>query len=210
MSPFDNINSRNKQKLLRLLKADVYEYKAGKRILEMIYNDNIICVILEGQIEIIRTDYNGNKTVIEELEEDDIFGNLISILNNKENEIITKKETKILAIDYNTIINYEENSKGYYNEFIKNLFKMVVQKLNNANKRINIITKKTIRNKLLAYFKITSKKSKSKIIYLPFNFSELADYLVVDRCAMSRELKNLKDDGLIEVEGKKIKLFYTV
>ena len=67
MSPFDNINSRNKQKLLRLLKADVYEYKAGKRILEMIYNDNIICVILEGQIEIIRTDYNGNKTVIEEL-----------------------------------------------------------------------------------------------------------------------------------------------
>ena len=149
MSPFDNINSRNKQKLLRLLKADVYEYKAGKRILEMIYNDNIICVILEGQIEIIRTDYNGNKTVIEELEEDDIFGNLISILNNKENEIITKKETKILAIDYNTIINYEENSKGYYNEFIKNLFKMVVQKLNNANKRINIITKKTIRNKLL-------------------------------------------------------------
>lgn len=156
MSPFDNINSRNKQKLLRLLKADVYEYKAGKRILEMIYNDNIICVILEGQIEIIRTDYNGNKTVIEELEEDDIFGNLISILNNKENEIITKKETKILVIDYNTIINYEENSKGYYNEFIKNLFKIVVQKLNNANKRINIITKKTIRNKLLEYFNTNS------------------------------------------------------
>ena len=208
MSPFDNINSRNIQKLLRLLKADVYEYKAGKRILEMIYNDNIICVILEGQIEIIRTDYNGNKTVIEELEEDDIFGNLISILNNKENEIITKKETKILAIDYNTIINYEENSKGYYNEFIKNLFKMVVQKLNNANKRINIITKKTIRNKLLEYFNTNSYGHQKKYVYLPFNLTKLADYLSVDRTAMSRELKSLKDEGFIEINKKRITLFY--
>ena len=208
MSPFDNINSRNKQKLLRLLKADVYEYKAGKRILEMIYNDNIICVILEGQIEIIRTDYNGNKTVIEELEEDDIFGNLISILNNKENEIITKKETKRLAIDYNTIINYEENSKGYYNEFIKNLFKMVVQKLNNANKRINIITKKTIRNKLLEYFNTNSYGHQKKYVYLPFNLTKLADYLSVDRTAMSRELKSLKDEGFIEINKKRITLFY--
>ena len=208
MSPFDNINSRNKQKLLRLLKADVYEYKAGKRILEMIYNDNIICVILEGQIEIIRTDYNGNKTVIEELEEDDIFGNLISILNNKENEIITKKETKILAIDYNTIINYEENSKGYYNEFIKNLFKKVVQKLNNANKRINIITKKTIRNKLLEYFNTNSYGHQKKYVYLPFNLTKLADYLSVDRTAMSRELKSLKDEGFIEINKKRITLFY--
>lgn len=208
MSPFDNINSRNKQKLLRLLKADVYEYKAGKRILEMIYNDNIICVILEGQIEIIRTDYNGNKTVIEELEEDDIFGNLISILNNKENEIITKKETKILVIDYNTIINYEENSKGYYNEFIKNLFKIVVQKLNNANKRINIITKKTIRNKLLEYFNTNSYGHQKKYVYLPFNLTKLADYLSVDRTAMSRELKSLKDEGFIEINKKRITLFY--
>lgn len=208
MSPFDNINSRNKQKLLHLLKADVYEYKAGKRILEMIYNDNIICVILEGQIEIIRTDYNGNKTVIEELEEDDIFGNLISILNNKENEIITKKETKILAIDYNTIVNYEENSKGYYNEFIKNLFKMVVQKLNNANKRINIITKKTIRNKLLEYFNTNSYGHQKKYVYLPFNLTKLADYLSVDRTAMSRELKSLKDEGFIEINKKRITLFY--
>ena len=208
MSPFDNINSRNKQKLLRLLKADVYEYKAGKRILEMIYNDNIICVILEGQIEIIRTDYNGNKTIIEELEEDDIFGNLISILNNKENEIITKKETKILAIDYNTIINYEENSKGYYNEFIKNLFKIVVRKLNNANKRINIITKKTIRNKLLEYFNTNSYGHQKKYVYLPFNLTKLADYLSVDRTAMSRELKSLKDEGFIEINKKRITLFY--
>ncbi len=208
MSPFDNINSRNRQKLLHLLKADVYEYKAGKRILEMIYNDNIICVILEGQIEIIRTDYNGNKTVIEELEEDDIFGNLISILNSKENEIITKKETKILAIDYNAIINYEENSKGYYNVFIKNLFKIVVQKLDNANKRINIITKKTIRNKLLEYFNTNSYGHQKKYVYLPFNLTKLADYLSVDRTAMSRELKSLKDEGFIEINKKRITLFY--
>ena len=78
--------------------------------------------------------------------------------------------------------------------------------VNNANNRIEILTNKTIRNKLLVYFKQISKKNKSKIIYLPYNYTDLADYLGVDRSAMYRELKNLKEEGLIELKNKKITL----
>ena len=85
---------------------------------------------------------------------------------------------------------------------------MVVQKLNNANKRINIITKKTIRNKLLEYFNTNSYGHQKKYVYLPFNLTKLADYLSVDRTAMSRELKSLKDEGFIEINKKRITLFY--
>ena len=53
-----------------------------------------------------------------------------------------------------------------------------------------------------------SLKNKSKIIYLPFSFTDLADYLAIDRCAMSRELKNLKNEGFIEIKNKKIHLLY--
>ena len=53
-----------------------------------------------------------------------------------------------------------------------------------------------------------SKKNGSKYIYLPFNFINLADYLAIDRSAMSRELKFLKDEGFIEIKGKRITLLY--
>lgn len=208
MTPFDNISNRNKTKLLQLLNADTYEYKAGKRILQMISNDNIIAIIIKGTINIIRTDYNGNKTIIEELNENDIFGNLITILNNKEIEIITKTDVKILMIDYNTIINFNDTNKDYYNIFIKNMFQLIIKKLNETNKRINIITKKTIRNKLLEYFNTNSVGLQKKYVYLPFNLTKLADYLSIDRTAMSRELKYLKEEGFIEIKGKRITLLY--
>ena len=74
--------------------------------------------------------------------------------------------------------------------------------------RIEILTKKTIRSKLLEYFNLQSKKNGSKYIYLPFNFSGLATYLAVDRSAMTRELSYLKEEGFIAVKEKKITLLY--
>ena len=75
-----------------------------------------------------------------------------------------------------------------------------------CNERIDILTRRTIRNKLLEYFKTEYKKHGSRIIYLPFSFSDLANYLAVDRYAMTREIKALKDDGIITVKDKKIYL----
>ena len=65
------------------------------------------------------------------------------------------------------------------------------------NERIEILTQKTIRNKLLEYFRIEALKNRSKIIYLKSTWQDLADYLAIDRCAMTRELKYLKEEGFI-------------
>ena len=89
---------------------------------------------------------------------------------------------------------------------MQNLFTILSEKEQEKNERILILTKKTIRNKLLEYFKIMSRKNNSKYIYLPYNFTDLADYLGIDRTAMSREMKYLKEEGFIEVKGKKITL----
>ena len=207
---FLNITPRNIARILQSLEANSNFYKKNSSILKDVKKDNFICIVIDGYLQIIKNDYNGNKIVIEKLEKNSIFGTLISPLSNEEYEVVTKEDSKLVIIDFNSIIINNEINSNVYNQFLKNILNIMAIKIKEYNERIEILANKTIRNKLLAYFNITSKKSKSKIIYLPFNFSELADYLVVDRCAMSRELKNLKDDGLIEVEGKKIKLFYTV
>ena len=74
------------------------------------------------------------------------------------------------------------------------------------NSRIELLTKKNIRDKLLTYFNILSSRSFSKTFSLPFSLTDLADYLSVDRSAMMRELSHLKNEGFIEKKGNKITL----
>ncbi len=202
---FYNISALNKQKILKSLEANTLQFKKNNMILTNIKEDNIICIIIEGYLQIIKTDYNGDRTIIEELYEDDVFGSRMSSISNNEYGVITKEDSKIIIIYFNEIINNNLNTP-YYNQFLKNLLHIMSDKMNKNNERVEILTNKTIRNKLLAYFKITSKKNNSRIIYLPYTFTDLADYLGVDRSAMYRELKNLKEEGLIEIKNKKITL----
>lgn len=208
INPFSNINEKNKCKLLKLLEANTISFKKDTSILSTMKNENLIGIIISGYAQIIRTDYNGNRTIIEELEEMSVFGKSISSLANKECEIITKENTEIIIIDYDIMINVPNNSYQFYNQFVKNLLQIFTSFLNDKNERIEILTKKTIRNKLLEYFKINAQKHGSKNVYLPFNFTDLADYLAVDRSAMTREIKYLKEEGFIDVKGKRIILLY--
>ena len=139
--------------------------------------------------------------------QNDIFSSYIYSIKNSGYDIVTVEDTEIIIIDYLNIINYDENSL-YYIQFIKNILEITNDKVQEKNNRIEILTKKSIRDKLLEYFNQISKKNGSKNIYLPFTFTDLADYLSVDRSAMSRELKNLKDEGFINIKQKRITLLY--
>lgn len=203
---FQGITDNEQNEILKLLEANTFTYKKDTTILSTIKSQNIIGIVVDGYIQIIKTDYNGNITIIEKLEENSIFGTMFSNISNNEYQIITKENSKIIIIEYDSIMNTTNTSSISYTKFIQNLLKIVSTKMSEKNDRIEILTEKTIRNKLLKYFQITSKKNGSKNIYLPFTFTELAEYIGVDRCAMSRELKNLKEDNIIEINNKIIKI----
>jgi len=204
---FNKISVKEQSKLLKLLETSVLSFKKDTIMLSTI-KENVIGLILEGYAQIIRTDYNGNRTIIEELEEESIFGSTISSLSSDECEIIAKEDTKVLIIDYDLIIESENNNYAYYNQFVKNLLEITTSIIDEKNERIEILTKKTIRDKLLEYFNIYRKKHGTSNIYLPFSLTDFSDYLAVDRSAMSRELKYLKEEGFIESKGRKITLLY--
>lgn len=205
---FYNISEKNKEKLLTYLEAVTYKYAKNKRILNNLISNNFICIILKGSIEITRIDVEGNKRLIDSYETNSLFCSLSYSFKNEETEITTKEETKIIIIDFNSIINMNENKLSIYNTFLKNLTIILSKIIVKSNERIEVLSNKSIRDKLLDYFKIQSKKNNSKVIYLPVSYTELADYLAVNRSALSREIKNLKDDGLIETRGRRIKLLY--
>ena len=204
---FANISNQNLEKLLKLLRADTFTCKKGVS-LSYLMNDNFVGIVLEGYLEVIKRDYEGHRSIIETLEPMQVFGTTISSLNSPDYDIETILYSKIILIDYNNILNFLEKGNHSYQKFLTNLLVIVTNKISEKNERIAILTQKSIRNKLLEYFKITSLKNNSRHIYIPTTYTELAEYLAVDRSAMSRELKNLQNEGFIDIKNKKITLLY--
>ena len=82
------------------------------------------------------------------------------------------------------------------------------EKILEKNERIQILTKKTIRNKFLEYLNLQSRSKGSGNIYLPYSYKDLADYLAVDRSALAREISSLRQEGFIETKGRKITILF--
>ena len=204
---FKGISEKEKYKLFTLLHAHIYNFDENINIIPTIQNDNIIGIIDEGKADIIRVNYYGDTTLIESLEKDNIFGTNISALYNNEIEIQTKEKTTVIIINYKRLFNEDNITKKYFNIFIQNLFNILNEKTKEKNDRISILTNKTIRNRLLEYFNVNMNKT-TRNIYLPFNYTDLAAYLGVDRSAMTRELKYMKEEGFIEIKGKRITILY--
>lgn len=205
---FENINDKNIEKLKRILKANTINYRKNINILSNVNHDNFIALIDTGSVQLIFNDYDGNKTIIDELGKGEIFGTLTSYIKNEEVSCITKEATQITFIEYTEITNDEIFKNDFYIIFIKNLIKLLSEQIETKNNRIEILTKRTTRDKILEYFKIQSQNTGSKIFTIPISYTELANYLSVDRSAMSREIAYLREDGIIKTNGRKITLLY--
>ena len=184
-------------------------FNKGSIITTYIEKRKQICILLSGKADLIRYDLNGNKDIIESFITNDIFGEAFyPVHTNHELFVLAMDKCEVLLFLYDDI---HEKCKGnckYHSTLVSSLLELVLAQTVHQNTRIEILSKRTIRDKLLTYFSILSSKSFNKNITLPISMTSLADYLSVDRSAMTRELKYLVDEGFIERKGNKIKLLY--
>lgn len=207
ISIFRGIDEQDVKSMLKCFEAKTIKYKKDTTIISNLANTNIIGIILEGEANLIRNDYNGNRVVLEKLEKGSIFGEVFSSYSD-ELSVIATTECIITTFDYDHIIKRCKKSCPYHNEVINNMLQILAAKVARMNNRIDLLTKKTIREKLLEYFKVEEKENLSKIFNMRLNYTELADYLGVDRSALMREIRNLKDEGFIEVNKKRVRLYF--
>ena len=205
---FENIPEKNRDRILKNLRGYTIKVPKDKRIVDYFNDKDEIGIIIKGNIQIVQNNYNGTITILHNLKENDLIGYKYTYLNNEEYEIISKEESEIIILSYNEIeLNFSDTDK-YLNIFLKNILTKTNEILESKIERIEVLRQKTIRSKLLEYFNLNSKKNGSRYIYLPFNFTDLANYLAVDRSAMTRELGYLKEEGFVSVKGKRITLLY--
>lgn len=204
---YKNTDEKKLKKLLSSLQSNTLFYKSNQTIAYSIGNRKIIGIIEEGSANLIRYDYDGKRDIIEEMNEGDIFSDLFLSTSNVELSVISTTDCKVTFIEYNDLIEEAKKSDTALT-LVDNLIYLMANKLIKRNERIELLTTRSIRNKLLNYFELQAKKNNSKSFNLMYSYTDLADYLSVDRSAMMRELKNLKEDKLIKDTNKKITILY--
>lgn len=195
---FDIVNFSNKI-IAHCEKTQVKEFEKNEIITTYIVNRNMVFILLEGSADLLRYDFNGNQTVVEKFNKNDVFGEIFYRINiNNELFVKAREKSKVLMFNYDIFEKKCKKNCKFHEELLIGLPNLVLSKVSDLNLRIELLSQKTIRDKILSYFRILSQNSFSKTFSLPFSLTDLADYLSIDRSAMMREIKSLKEDGIIK------------
>lgn len=196
---FNGIQEKDMAAMLKCLNARKSDYKKQDIILLEGEPAPYVGIVLSGKIQIIKEDFRGNRNILADIEPGNLFAEAYSCVqtNNLPITVISITESEILWIDYKKIIFTCSSACRFHTKLIENMLMILSSKNILLSQKIEHISKRTTREKLLAYLSDQAAKYKSNEFDIPFNRQELADYLCVDRSAMSNELCKLQKDGIL-------------
>lgn len=205
---FQGATPEETEQMLSCLKAGKRKYKKE----EMIYRagEVISCVgvVLSGSVLIENDDIWGNRSVLERAGEGEIFAETYASIPGQKMlvNVIAAEDTEILFLNVGKMLHICSNSCIFHNKLIENLLQISAQKNLALSRRIFNTSSKSIRGRLLSYLSNQAVLCNSKEFDIPFNRQQLADYLSVDRSALSKELGKMSKEGLIYVKKSHFRL----
>lgn len=160
-------------------------------------------VLLSGTVQVIREDYYGNRSVINNLQPKELFAEVFSFagLDTMPVSAIATKDSKVLLLNCRRVVSPCANACHFHNILLKNLLQGIAMKNLALSKKIRYMSKKTTKEKLMAYLLDQAKAQGSREFVIPYDRQALADYLGVERSAMSAEIGKLKKAGWIDTKG---------
>lgn len=203
----DRISPESLQKMIPCFKPVIRRYGRGETILT--YQDGEpahVAVLLKGRARLEVFSADGEGFVLENYREGDVFGELFTLPLHAETYLVTALEpSQVVFIDYQHIITPCEESCAHHTQLISNLFLMTAQQAQELSLHLSLLNQPSTRDKLLAYLRFARSRAGAEgteAFQIPLTLSQLAEYLKVDRSAMSREIKAMKEAGLIEAEKR--------
>ena len=204
---FGGIDATGLDSMLDCVDARTRAYRKGRIILLAGDKPQHIGIVLNGQLHIVREDYDGNRSLIAVLAPGDIFAEALCFAAVEESPVtvIAEQDSSVLLLSYERIINTCPNSCSFHREFIRNMLELIAVKNLRLQSHMEILSLKSIRAKVMLFFESFAAK-RGREITIPLNREEMADYLCVERSALSHELARMKRDGLIEYKKNRFLL----
>ena len=196
---FKGIEPADLRMMLTCLNAGTQSLKKGKIILLAGDKPEYAGIILSGQVHITREDYNGNRSLVAVIMPGGIFAEALCCAGVSESPVtvVAAEDSFILKLGFERILKTCSHSCSFHKKLIENMLELIAKNNLMLQSRMEILELKTVREKILLYLESFSAKQ-GKNISIPLNREEMADFLGVERSALSHELAKMKNDGLIE------------
>lgn len=205
---FSGLSENEIQLMFDCLQAKKSEYKKGQLVLRQGDKLDKILVLVKGKIHIQRDDYWGNRSIINVINQGEMFGESYATPQSTEimNDVLAVEDSVVIAFDINRILSSCSSACKFHSTVVHNLFCAISEKNRKLVQKLSFMSKRTTREKLIAYLSEEAKRNNSNSFSIPFNRQQLADFLSVDRSAMSNELCKMRDDGFIKFDRNKFLL----
>lgn len=205
---FQGIEESDLEAMLGCLGATERKYRKNDVILLAGTKVTSVGIMVEGNAQITRDDAEGNRAILSELEKADLFAEAYVAAGSQEVPItvIATSDCRIVWIPFNKIIGSCSNACGFHRLLVQNMMRVIAQKNIWMNEKMRILSCKTTKEKLMTYLSDYSERVGKDKFKIPFSRNELADFLSVDRSAMSRELSKLKDEGYLNYHKNEFEL----
>ena len=194
--------------MLSCLNATLRTYKKGEYVLRQGEFSNDIILLAEGKLHIQKDDYWGNRSILGQIAVGDTFGEAYALQNSDAmlNDVVAIEDSVVIFFDVKRIITTCSNACRFHTLVVQNLFLAISEKNKKLVQKIGHISKRTTREKLISYLSEEANRQNSSSFVIPFNRQQLADYLSVDRSAMSNELCKMRDEELLQFDKNEFKL----
>lgn len=194
--------------MLSCLGARLETFKKGEYVLRQGEHLSDIVVLVVGNLHIKNDDYWGNRSILGQIAVGDMFGEAYVAPESGAllNDVVAIEDSSVIFFDVKRILTTCSSACRFHAMVVQNLFFAISEKNRKLVQKLGHMSKRSTREKLISYLSEEAKKQTSSTFTIPFNRQQLADFLSVDRSAMSNELCKMRDEGLIEFEKNNFKL----
>ncbi len=196
---FAGIKREELGELLDCLGAKRRSYGRDDFIFRVDEHTEYVGIVLDGGANVIQEDFWGNRNILAHIEPGELFGEAFSCaeLDRLPVSVIATENSDILLINYRKIVSVGTSTCIFHSSLISNMLGILAEKNILLTRKIEHLSKRTTREKILSFLSAQAITAQSNDLTIALNRQELADYLCVERSALSRELGQMKQDGLI-------------
>lgn len=168
----------------------------------------MVGLILSGKVQMIKENAQGNKTILVVMHEGDIFGETFACGSHLDAQVsfLATSHTHILFLPVQRVLHQCTLNCTSHHHLVENMLHMISDKNVQLIKKIEVISEKSLRDKIMVYLSMQAATQKKRYFTIPLGRVELADYLCADRSALTRELNQMREDGLIDFEKNTFRL----
>lgn len=205
---FDGISPEEVQCMQACFHMRRQDFRAEDVIYTFYQQTDTIGILSDGTALVERIDEKGNRTILERLERGGVFGELLLFENISEDRlaVIAESPCTVWFMSSVQLMKRCEKACTHHSRMVENMFHLVAEKASALSERVEVLSRRSIRDKLLCYFHLQAHRRDTNTFLLPFSLSALADYISTDRSAMMRELKKLREEGLVKISGRAVTL----